>query len=507
VPALLGLQASRFPDRSFLTWEPFEGARKEWTYAGFARDVERLACGFLKNGVREGDCLLIHLDNCPEAILAWYACARIGAIAVTTNTRASQAELSYFATVCRPVAAITQAAYSWPVEAACPGLNFLAIADPENAGGALSPEGQFASLLVEGEVPSVPADPLRRLSVQFTSGTTARPKAVVWTHANALWGGERSAAHEGLIASDVHYVHLPLFHTNAQVYSVLATLWTGASMVLVPKFSASRFWDTSLRNGCTWSSMIPFCVKALLSQAVPAGHKYRIWAPAVSLPEVEAATGIRTMGWWGMTETVTHGIVGACGQTEPRMSIGRPAAGYEVAVLAENGDAARPGETGELLIRGVPGVSLFLEYMGDEAATRAAYNETGFMITGDRVTLGMGGELYFADRAKDMLKVGGENVSAAEVERVVAMVAGVREAAVVGKPHPMLDEVPVAFIIPEPGVSEERIIEAIYAACAAELADFKRVADVKIVKELPRSTLEKVAKADLRRQLREEVAQ
>jgi len=113
------------------------------------------------------------------------------------------------------------------------------------------------------------------------------------------------------------------------------------------------------------------------------------------------------------------------------------------------------------------------------------------------------GFIKFGDRAKDMLKVGGENVAASEIEQVIALVPGVREAAVVAKKHPMLDEVPVVFIIPQGGVAGARpdLHEAVMAACRAGLADFKVPREIRFVDEMPRSTLEKVAKAELRKLL------
>jgi crotonobetaine/carnitine-CoA ligase len=113
------------------------------------------------------------------------------------------------------------------------------------------------------------------------------------------------------------------------------------------------------------------------------------------------------------------------------------------------------------------------------------------------------GFLRFGDRAKDMLKVGGENVAASEIEQVVITVAGVREAAVVAKKHPMLDEVPVVFVIPQRGVSgaAPTLQDDILAACKKSLADFKVPREVRLVDEMPRSTLEKVAKAELRKLL------
>jgi crotonobetaine/carnitine-CoA ligase len=151
----------------------------------------------------------------------------------------------------------------------------------------------------------------------------------------------------------------------------------------------------------------------------------------------------------------------------------------------------------------VPGLSLFKEYLYNEKATRESFDEHGYFITGDRVTRLENGFVRFGDRAKDMLKVGGENVAASEIEQVIAVVPGVREAAVVGKKHPMLDEVPVVFIIPQSGVERlpQDLHDNVMAACRSALADFKVPRELRFVDELPRSTLEKVAKAELRKML------
>ena len=126
---------------------------------------------------------------------------------------------------------------------------------------------------------------------------------------------------------DVHQTYLPLFHTNALAYSMLATLWVGATCVIQPRFSASRFWGVALEHGCTWTSTIPFCMKALLEHEIPKNHKFRLWGTAINDPPPFAAFGVKTIGWWGMTETITHGIVGEVDQPNTPMSIGRAARG------------------------------------------------------------------------------------------------------------------------------------------------------------------------------------
>jgi crotonobetaine/carnitine-CoA ligase len=250
--------------------------------------------------------------------------------------------------------------------------------------------------------------------------------------------------------------------------------------------------------------MVPFCLKALMEQPRPERHSYRLWGNGVCAPPTDAVFGVKTIGWWGMTETMTHGTVGLVDQPNAPMSMGRPSPAYDIHVVGEDGRPVGPGETGDLLVGGRRGVSLFLEYAGDPVATAAAFRKDGLFITGDRVRLGEDGWLYFADRSKDMLKVGGENVAASEIERVVGSVAGVVECAVVAKRHPMLDEVPVAFVIPR-DPADASLPDRVMAACREALAPFKQPHEVRLIAELPRSTLEKIAKAELRAMLKDEV--
>ncbi|WP_454622121.1 AMP-binding protein [Bradyrhizobium cenepequi] len=507
VPWLLRMRAEVRRDHPFLIWAPFEAPARKWTYGEFHERVGALAAGLARRGVRPGEYVLIHLDNCIEAMLAWFACVELGAIAVTTNTRSAAAEMEYFAGHCGAVAAITQPAYAELIAASCRDLRWIAVTS-HNAGAAPAqavPRGDsFEALFGDSaDRPRRVTDPLAPCSVQYTSGTTSRPKAVLWTHANALWGAKVNAAHEDLHAGDVHQIYLPLFHTNALAYSMLATLWVGASCVIQPRFSASRFWGVALEHGCTWTSTIPFCMKALLEHEIPDSHKFRLWGTAVCEPPPFAAFGVKTIGWWGMTETITHGIVGEVDQPNTPMSIGRAAPEYSIRITNDDGSATEVGGTGNLSIKGVPGLSLFKEYLHNEKATRESFDEHGYFLTGDRVTLLEHGFVRFGDRAKDMLKVGGENVAASEIEQVIAVVPGVREAAVVAKKHPMLEEVPVVFIIPQGGIdgAPADLHDNVVAACRNALADFKVPREIRFVDDMPRSTLEKVAKAELRKML------
>ncbi len=507
IRTLIDGRACERRDHPFLIWEPFEGAAGSYTYGEFALALRRFAAGLQQRGVGLGERVLVHLDNCPEALIAWLGCAYAGAVAVTTNARSSLAELTYYAAHSGAVGAITQPRFAGLVAEAAPQLNWICVTGTDNGAppAVLHGHEPFSAIDADpDQLRSRQAEPLAPFAIQYTSGTTSRPKAVRWSHANALWGARGSAMHQGLSLDDVHLVHLPLFHANAQIYSVGASLWAGASAVILPRFSASRFWDIAQRHRCTWTSMVPFCIRALESQPVPERHSFRVWGNTSHMPAVEERFGVTTLGWWGMTETLTQGIVGVPGLPTAPGAIGRPSPLTEIHVLDSAMRPIAPGETGDLYVRGKRGLSLFLDYAGDPEATAASFTPDGLFITGDRVRLGEDGSLFFADRAKDMLKVGGENVAASEIEQAIMVVPGVAEVAVVARAHPMLDEVPVAFVIPsgEPADLAARIARA----CAGQLAAFKCPHEIRLVDSLPRSTIEKIAKAELRAQLAAEAA-
>jgi|TARA_B110000483_G_scaffold186992_1_gene221445 crotonobetaine/carnitine-CoA ligase len=502
---LLNEWAVRAPDKDFMIWEPFEGPSESWSYLRFQNESKRVAHSLSERGVKAGDFVIIHLENSPEFMLSWFACAQLGAVAVSTNTHCVARDMQYFYEHTQAVCAITQPSYASMIQSACHDIEFIAVTD-NNAGETALIEADiqaiaFADLLLGDELllPTRTADSMANLSIQFTSGTTSRPKAVLWTHANALWGAKISASHMRLRHEDRTLIYMPMFHTNALTYSMLPTLWAGATFVLQPKFSASRFWPISLKYQLTWASMIPFAIEAIFSQANP-GHNYRFWGMVANVPIVTEMFNLKMIGWWGMTETLTQGIVTDVDHPGPSETIGRVAPEYEIQIRKEDGTQAQPGERGLLFIRGVRGVSLFKEYYRNEAANKSAFDENGWFETGDIIRVDDSGYLFFSDRDKDMLKVGAENVAASEIEIVVMETGLVNECAVVAQKHHMLDEVPVVFVIPN-AQAPANIVETILQHCVVNLASFKVPKAVHLVDELPRSTLEKVAKNELRKRL------
>ena len=505
VPWLLRARAQATPDKTFLVFAPMDQPPESWTYGDFHAAVGRLARSM---ALAAGQVVLLHMDNCIEFLLAWHACARAGALVVTTNTRASADELAYFAEHSGATIAITQPGLE-PLVRALPCAFQRIIVSAQDAGAA--PETarstdaiRFEDLCAAG-LPALAereADPGLRLSVQYTSGTTARPKGVVWTHANALWGARSNATGIGLQADDIGHTCLPLHHTNAISYSHLATLWAGGTLVIQPRFSASRYWPCLAEHRCTWGVQIPFMLRALLGTRKPEGLALRRWGLGALNPALVTQTfAVPCIGWFGMTETVGLPIISLLDLPGREMSMGLPAPGYEIAVRRDDGSHVAFGESGQLFIRGVAGLTMFLEYLNAPEATAACFDAEGWFATGDLVTPFADGHIRFDERQKDGMRVGAENVGAAEIERVVMGTGAVIEVAVVGKPDPMLDEVPVAFVVPiDPAVPAPELVARIQAACVQHLADFKRPREIHVVDDLPRVTLGKIDKKRLRQQ-------
>jgi crotonobetaine/carnitine-CoA ligase len=509
IPWLLGMWAEAQPDTDLLVWVPREGGVARWTYAEFLCATRRLAAGLAARGIAEGDKVVIHCDNSPEMVLAWYACATVGAVGVTTNTRSVAAEMTYFVDQTDAVAAITQPQYAALVAAAGPGLKWIVVTDDNSGTPATAEEAahgldSFDSLYgSEADCPSRPADPMAPAGIMFTSGTTSRPKAVVHTHANALWAARVGPTNISMHPGGVYLIFLPFFHVNAQSWSMWTTvLGAGGTIVLQPKFSASRFWSVIAEHDVTHISLLPIVYTTTAGQEIPP-NKLEVGVFGAIAPPIEQMLGgVEVVPAFGMTETVIHASTAAPYQHIPPGSLGKPTPGYEFLVVDPDTDEVLDdGRVGELLIRGTRGIQLFLEYYGNPEADERSFTADGFFRTGDRVRIGDGGAFFYSERDKDMLKVGGENVSGKEVEDLCRQVPGVRDVAVVGRSHPTLDVVPVAFVVKGPDAPDDADLEQQVIALATEnLSNFKVPRAVYFVDDFPRATLDKIAKNKLREQ-------
>ena len=513
IPWLLNYWATKTPSKVFLIWAPVSGdgisrlADKQFTYAEFELAIRQVAAGLASRGVEKQQRVLIHLDNCPELLIAWFACGYLGATAVLTNTRSTQSEMDYFVAHTEPVAVITQPGFSSLFASKASKLKIISLTKT-NAGepGEASDLGELENLVrfddLYEDLPMdyrFDPDPQLDLSIQFTSGTTSRPKAVVWTHGNMVFAAQQGARNYRLHNQDVCHLFLPLFHMYALSPTLMSSLWVGSTVLLQRRFSVSNFWSPAIHYRASWCAQIPFTCKALEKKPIPI-HHFRFWTTAIAWPEMEHRFGVRTVGCWGMTETVACPIVTDIDHGASYQCLGRVTPGYDIAIKHTDGSVCESGECGRLYLRGIKGVTIFKEYLNDPQANQESFDDDGWFDTGDLVRIDDSGDLYFEGREKDMIKVGGENVSPLEVEAVVMEAGWVKECAVVGQNHSMLEEVPVVFIIPSdkaPSNLEASLIEH----CREKLADFKVIRRVYCLDEFPRSVNYKIAKSELRKNL------
>lgn len=505
--ALLDTRARALGSHPFLAWSPFEGPSRIWSYAQFADEVACIAGGLAARGVAKGDRVMVYLENCPETLLMLFACARLGAIHMPINAMAAGPELAWYAHSSGASVAVTQPRLAGTLAAHCADLVWIAVtaddagtppaAQDADAGGQARCIS-FSSL--HGEtLPARAPDPELTVLIMYTSGTTSRPKGVVWTHANALWGARLGALHQALRADDVYQIFLPLFHVVGLSWSFLPALWAGNTVVLQPRFSSSRYWPAAVEHGTTVGSQVILSVRLLADQPVPANHRIRQWLNATHLPEYQKKLGISMMGAWGMTEMVSQGIVSDPWLPQRGGAIGMPSPGYRVRVVDDNGQPVAPGGSGNLMVAGVRGLSIFKEYYANPEATAAAFDADGYFRTGDRVILHEDGFIEFSERAKDLIKVGGEGVAPAEVERVIAEVPGIVDVAVVAKPDAHYGEVVAAFVVIDESLgTKEDLCSKVVAHCSASLAKFKVPREIIVLPEMPRVNIGKIFKAKLR---------
>jgi crotonobetaine/carnitine-CoA ligase len=505
IPWLLAHWADRKPEHPALTWAAKDGEARRWTYAELLTDVRRVAAGLSARGIGKGDKVLIHAENCPEMVLTWLACATVGAVGVTTNTKSVGAEMTYFAEHTGAVAAITQPQFATMVAEAAPALKWIAVTEDNSGEEASAGElthgfDRFDSLYGDpADFVARSPEPMLPFGIMFTSGTTSRPKAVVHTHANAIWASRTGPRNIDLFTDDTYLIYLPFFHVNAQCWSFFSVLGVGATCVLMPKWSQSNFWPVVVEHGVTHISLMPFVMGALGSPDKPKDHELRVGVFGAVMPDLDKMLGIGVYAAFGMTETVTHAVTGKPAEQWPARSMGHVTPGYEIAVVdKETGELCAVGDTGELWLRGTRGIQLFLEYYDNDEANAKAF-EDGWFKTGDMVMMGEGGNVFYQERDKDLLKVGGENVSAREIEELILAHPAVQSVAVVGKSHDFLGEVACAFVIKAPGDHDEPAVAAeIIETCKGKLATFKVPRAVYFVDAFPTGTLEKILKNKLR---------
>jgi carnitine-CoA ligase len=487
------------PDNSFLRFEDADGIVTDWTYAGFDALVVDVAARLRPLGVGHGSGVHLCLTNSPSFVALWLAAARMGAFIVPVDPSSSPREVTMHVERVRPIVGVcsesTEAAYREGVQAAGQPVVVLRSDSADTELSSLRDGAGEPASHEEGPSPETPA------AVMFTSGTTAAPKGVVVTQGNYAFAGEVMAGAAALRADDRQLVVLPLFHANAQYYSFAPAMAVGASVALMSRFSASRFLEQAARHRATHASLFAAPMRMILAKrpARPAeGTLRHVWyAQNVTqdqYAELTSLLGCRPRQLYGMTETIPAVL------TNPQLSpvhdaLGYPTLGCKVTLEREDGGPVDGGEVGQIVVGGRRGRSLFAGYLDDEKTTATSFGPGGFR-TGDLAWQEPGGPFRFAGRGSDVLKVAGENVSTVEIETVLCDHPSVLEAAVVGAPDPFRDEVPVAYVVPTAG--GEIDVATLESWCRDHLAAAKRPQRIVVLSELPRTSVGKVRKFELR---------
>jgi crotonobetaine/carnitine-CoA ligase len=386
----------------------------------------------------------------------------------------------------------------------CPGLRHVLVCRSSEDHGSVRSLNRLLDQALDTPPRHVPK-PLDEVAILYTSGTTSKPKGCIITNANYIHVGESVSKGMRLGPDDRCLTVLPLFHGNAQYYSVMSSLIVGGSVALTERFSASRYFEQAARYECTVSSLFAAPMRMLLAQPRRPGdrrHRLRLVIFAQNLTEAQLAEwderfGAPLMQIYGMTEQLGHPLSNPLDYPRNNMSIGLPSLGWQVRIVDDGGRGVPEGEAGQLLVRGEPGVSLMAGYFKNPEATAEAIRD-GWLWTGDNVRAGPDGFVSFVDRAKDMIKRSGENVAASEVEAVLKARPAVFDVAVIGVPDPMRDEAIKACVVLREGATATEA--ELIAWCAARLARFRVPEIVELYDDFPRTSVGKIQKHILRAQ-------
>lgn len=474
------------------------------SYSELCASVERCAAGLARMGVKHGDSFCLMMRNAPEFVIFSYALARLGAAAVPVNFLLKTGEVRYILSHSGAVGAITQPQFLPTVREASRGLPDFR--HTVCCGGCDDSEvTAFEQLL--GEEYGVPASRPSGEDVAcilYTSGTTGKPKGVMLTHSNILSNVDSCVQAIDVNREDVFMCLLPMFHTFAWTTCVILPLTIGASTVVVESIQPFKDVASQMRKH-----------KVTIFIAVPpvfaAMTRFPFWRPlrfllplrmcvsgAAPLPRgvlerFESKFGLPLLEGYGLTEaSPVVSLNPLKGEHRPG-TVGLALPSVEVRVVLQDGREAQRGEVGEICVRGA---NVMLGYFDDPEATRETIDSDGWLRTGDLGRIQPGGYIEIVDRAKDLIIVKGLNVYSREVEEVLLRHPAVEEAAVIGVPDETGDETVKAFVVPKEGRRVEK--SELMSLCKEELASYKWPKDIVLASFLPKNTIGKVLKRELK---------
>jgi fatty-acyl-CoA synthase len=439
------------------------------TYRELDEGSDAFAAAFTAAGLVRGDRVATLTGSTPEHVAVLFACAKAGLMLLPLSWRLTAAELRYQLDDAEPSLFLVEDEYE--ELAAATGRRFERLATPEQRGQ--SPEG------------AGPCDDDGVLLV-YTSGTTGKPKGAVLSHTNCFWTNLGFDLMTGVHGDDVVLQILPQFHVGGWNVHPLLAIWKGARIVLERQFDAARVLRLIEEKRVTTMMGVPPIYLLLAQQPgfadADLSSLERVVVGGAPMPEslleTWAARGCAIVQGYGLTEAAPNVLCLPPEEAVRKLGCaGKPYPFVDVRVSDTES---------ELQVRGP---NVFAGYWRDDAATRDAFTQDGWLRTGDVAERDDEGFFRIRGRLKDMYISGGENVYPAEVEAVLHEHPRVADAAVVGVPHERWGEVGLAFVVAD-GVSGEELIDF----CAARLARFKVPRSVRFVAEIPRSSLGKIRK-------------
>jgi len=472
VPELLASAEQHFGDApAIVTTQRSESFRE------LARATRSAAMALRRRGLDRGDRVLMAAANSPSLIHVWLGAIWAGGIPAAVNPELTASEIDYVREDLRPAVTL---------------LN-----------GELE---ALQSTVIESDAPAAAVEPLEVAAIVYTSGTTSRPKGVMVRHAAYTETGASFPGWMGLKSPQRLFVCLPLFHINAQAYSLMTALVHGFAVALPPKFHASTFWRDAHALGVTSVNVVGAMLEFLAKQ--PEGTWVEsalrtIYAapgpPPAQRDQLEARFRVRILTGYGMSEN-PFGCAESATSRMKAGSIGRPrqpASGAfenELRIVRLEGGDAGPGEVGELCFRNPV---MTAGYWNAPDVTAATIKD-GWLRTGDAGFRDDEGDVFLKGRFKEMIRRRGENIAPAEVEDALLAHPSVQQAAVVGVPAGLLEDEVVAVVVLRAGLEADEA--ALKAWAATRLAAYKLPSRIHFRDSLPTTATHRVAKDRLRQE-------
>lgn len=511
--------------RHFLTFQNRVGDVFEYTYAAFDEDVNRIANVFLDLGIEKGDHVALHLHSSPEFLMCLFGLAKIGAVAVPINEQYLADEAEYILensdAICVVVEPLFYETYQellarghyFPkgvvvaragTESPKSNIDFSSIYTPLGT----VEEGQQGiydfwmmrceqSAILRDSCELASDDPVQ---IIYTSGTTSRPKGVVLTHANMVFSGLYGDWEVSLRGSDRVLTSMPACHSNFQLAALMPVITAGASLIIVEKYSATRFMKQIRHYKATVIQCVAMMLRTLLLQPVDPEEKnhcvrevlYFIPITDAEKEEFEQRFNMRIMNTYGSTESIGWAITDPPVGARNWPSVGRAGLGYKARICDMEDNELPPGEVGEIQIKGERGRSVMLEYYNNPEATENTFSADGWLKTGDQGYQDDNGWFYFVDRKVNMVKRSGENISTTELEEILEQHPAIAEAAVIGVPDLIRDQAIKAFVRFAPG--ESMTLAEVEQYCKDHMASFKVPTFYEVVEDFPRTCSMKIEK-------------